>query len=167
MKLLLKEDVDNLGSVGDEVQVRDGYARNFLIPRGKAIVATTKNLKEFNHQKGVVQSKLKKLRKSAEAVAEQIAKAPCTIAKKVGDQGKLFGSVTTQEIADLLKAHGIEIDKRKIQMTPIKSLGEFKVPVKLQAQVVAHVAVTVVAEQVEEAKEEPKEGAKEEAKTAE
>lgn len=162
MKLLLKEDVDNLGSVGDEVQVRDGYGRNFLIPRGKAILASEKNVKQLNHQKSIVQGKLKKLRKSSEAFAEEISKITCVITKKVGDQGKLYGAVTTQEIADFLKEKGIEVDKRKIQMPdPIKALGDFKVPLKLVAQVVAQINVSVVAE-----KEEEKTEVKEEAKTS-
>ena len=162
MKLLLKEDVENLGSVGDEVQVRDGYGRNFLIPRGKAILASAKNMKQFSHQKSIVQGKLKKIRKASETVAEEISKVTCVISKKVGDQGKLYGSVTTQEIADFLKEKGIEIDKRKIQMPDhIKALGEYKVPLKLAAQVVAQINVSVIAE-----KEEEKTEVKEEAKTS-
>lgn len=160
MKLLLKEDVENLGSVGDEVSVKDGYARNYLVPRGKAIVATHKSMKQFNHQKSVVERKVKKLRKSAEALAEQIAATACVFEKKVGEQGKLFGSVTAQEIADKLKENGVEVDRRKIQMIPIKSLGEFQVPLKLQAHVVAQINVTVVAEKEEEPKTEAKEEAK-------
>ncbi|OGW16485.1 MAG: 50S ribosomal protein L9 [Nitrospinae bacterium RIFCSPLOWO2_12_FULL_47_7] len=163
MKLLLKEDVDNLGSVGDEVQVRDGYGRNFLIPRGKAILANEKNLKQFNHQKSIVQGKLKKLRKSSEAAAAEINKVTCIITKKVGDQGKLFGAVTSQEIADALKKAGVEIDKRKIvPHDPIKSLGDFKVSLKLAGQVLAQINVSVVAEK-EEAKVEAE--VKEETKT--
>lgn len=164
MKLLLKEDVENLGSVGDEVQVRDGYGRNYLIPRGKAILATPKNLKQFNHQKGVVQGRFRKLQKTSEALAAEISKVTCVITKKVGEQGKLFGAVTSQEIADLLKEKGIEIDKRKIlPHDPIKSLGEFKVSLKLAAQVVAQISVSVVAE--EEEKAEAAAEVKEEAKT--
>lgn len=150
MKVLLKEDVDNLGAVGDEVNVRDGYGRNFLIPRGKAILASSKNVKQFNHQKSVVQGRMKKLQKASEGLAAEIAKVTCVITKKVGDQGKLYGAVTSQEIADLLKEKGIEIDKRKIlHHDPIKSLGEFKVPLKLAAKVVAQINVSVVAEQEE------------------
>lgn len=150
MKLLLKEDVDNLGSVGDEVQVRDGYGRNFLIPRGKAMLADSKSIKQFNHQKSVVQGRLRKIQKSAEGVAAEIAKVTCVITKKVGDQGKLFGAVTSQEIADMLKEKGIEIDKRKIlHHDPIKMTGEYKVPLKLAAKVVAQINVHVVAEKEE------------------
>jgi len=104
MKVLLKEDVIKLGSCGDEVEVKDGYGRNFLIPTGKAIMATPKNLKQFKHQKSIVQSKSKKLKGEAQTVAEAIAKATLTVTKKVGDQGKLFGAVTSQELADLMDA---------------------------------------------------------------
>lgn len=146
MNLLLKEDVDGLGFCGDEVKVRDGYGRNYLIPQGKAILATPKNLKQFNHQKMVVQGKVKKIINSANEIAEKIAKVDCTIKKKVGDQGgKLFGSVTTQEIMEVLRANGIEVDKRKIQPAePIKSLGDFQVPIKLHTEVVAQIKVSVV-----------------------
>ena len=103
MKLLLKEDVDGLGFCGDEVEVKDGYGRNFLIPKGKALLATPNNLKAFNHQKRIVQSKVKKVTEIAQGVADEISKAPIKIKKKIGDGGKMFGSVTAQEISDLLK----------------------------------------------------------------
>ena len=157
MKVLLKEDVIKLGSCGDEVEVKDGYGRNFLIPTGKAIMATPKNLKQFKHQKSIVQSKSKKLKGEAQTVAEVIAKATLTVTKKVGDQGKLFGAVTSQELADLMDAKGISLDKRKIQMAePIKTLGEFKVPVKLHPEVIAEINLSVVAEESQEPQE-PKE----------
>jgi len=145
MNLLLKEDVEGLGFCGEEVKVRDGYGRNFLIPQGKAILATPRNIKQFNHQKMVVQGKVKKIINSATELAEKIAKVDCTIKKKVGEQGKLFGSVTTQEIMEVLRASGIEVDKRKIQPAePIKALGDFQVPIKLHTEVVAQIKVSVV-----------------------
>lgn len=145
MKVLLKEDVDNLGSVGDLCEVKDGFGRNYLLPKGKAILATPKNVKQFKHQKNIVEGKLRKVIQSAQAVAEEIAKVQCTISKKVGEQGKLFGSVTTQEIVDILKDNGVDVDKRKIHLEePIKTLGEFKVPLKLHSQVTAEINVTVV-----------------------
>lgn len=153
MKLLLLEDVDKLGTIGDEVEVKDGYGRNFLIPQKKAILATSKNVKQFNHHKSIIQRKLKKLKGEAEQVAEAIGKLDIKVTKKVGEHGKLFGSVTSQEIADLVAAKGVEIDKRKIQLSdPIKALGEFKVPVKLHPEVIAEIQVTVVSE------DEPKTG---------
>lgn len=145
MNLLLKADVDGLGFCGDEVKVRDGYGRNYLIPQGKAILATPKNVKQFNHQKMVVQGKVKKIINSANELAEKIGKVNCTIKKKVGEQGKLFGSVTTQEIMEVLRQNGVEVDKRKIQPTePIKALGDFQVPIRLHTEVVAKITVSVV-----------------------
>ena len=147
MKVLLKEDVPKLGSVGDEVEVKDGYGRNFLIPSGKALLATPKNLKQFRHQKNLVEHKVKKFKGIAQGVADQLTQMSISITKKVGEQGKLFGAVTSQEIADLVAAQGVEIDRRKIQMSePIKSLGEFKIPVKLHPEIVAEVTLNVTGE---------------------
>lgn len=152
MKVLLKEDVFKLGSVGDEVEVKDGYGRNFLIPTGKALLATPKNLKQFRHQKSIVDHKVRKLKGAAQDVADQLSKLSLSIKKKVGEQGKLFGSVTSQEIAELVSAQGVEIDRRKIQLgEPIKSLGEFKIPVKLHPQVTAEMTLTVTAVESAEA----------------
>ena len=163
MKLLLKEDVDGLGFCGDEVEVKDGYGRNFLIPKGKALLATPNNLKAFNHQKRVVQSKVKKVIATVQAIADEIAKVTCTVKKKIGDTGKMFGSVTAQEIADLLKVQGVDIDRRKIQITePIKKAGEYKIPIKLHTEVTAEIKLVVEAEQeVAEPTEEPAEHAPE------
>jgi large subunit ribosomal protein L9 len=148
MKVLLKEDVDNLGSVGDEVSVRDGYGRNFLVPRGKAVFATPKNRKAFGHQKAIVQRKVKKLKLEAETLAEQIRKVPLTVVKKVGEQGKLFGAVTSQDIYQMLKEKGIEVDRRKILLQdPIKTPGDHKVAIKLHGEVTVSVVVSVVKEE--------------------
>tara|TARA_B100000686_G_scaffold164518_1_gene172174 strand:+ start:1627 stop:2133 length:507 start_codon:yes stop_codon:yes gene_type:complete len=151
MKLLLKEDVDGLGFCGDEVEVKDGYGRNFLIPKGKALLATPNHLKAFNHQKRIVQAKVKKVITIAQGVADEISKATLKTKKKMGEGGKMFGSVTTQEISDLLKAKGIEIDRRKIQMQePIKKAGEFTIPVKLHPEVIGQIELIVEGEKVEE-----------------
>jgi large subunit ribosomal protein L9 len=167
MKLLLKEDVEGLGYCGDEVSVRDGYGRNYLVPQGKAILATPKNLKQFNHQKMIVAGKVKKIVNSATALAEEIAKVTCTIKKKVGEQGKLYGSVTNQEIAEVLRKSGIEVDKRKIHPSePIRSLGDFVVPLKLHTEVTAEIKVSVVPDK-EPAKEAAAAAAPEEAKQEE
>jgi large subunit ribosomal protein L9 len=156
MKLLLKEDVENLGVCGDEVEVKGGYGRNYLIPKGKALLATPKNVKQFAHQKSIVQAKTKKFIDAANAVAEEISKVKCEIKKKVGEQGKLFGSVTAQNIHDLLSEGGVEIDRRKIQLSePIKTLGEYKVPVKLHPVVTAEINLSVVAEEVAAVEEAP------------
>ena len=116
MKLLLKEDVHGLGNCGDEVEVKNGYGKNFLIPNGHAIAATPKNLKQFNHQKTIVQGRLKKIKISAEAQAFEIRKALCVFKKKTGDNGKIFGAVTTQDISKSLRSHGVELDRRKLQL---------------------------------------------------
>ena len=151
MKLLLKEDVDGLGFCGDEVEVKDGYGRNFLIPKGKALLATPNNLKAFNHQKRIVQAKVKKVTTVAQGVADEISKATLQTKKKMGEGGKMFGSVTAQEISDLLKANGIEIDRRKIQMQePIKKAGEFTIPVKLHPEITGQIKLIVEGEKAEE-----------------
>ena len=155
MKLLLKEDVDGLGFCGDEVEVKDGYGRNFLIPKGKALLATPNNLKAFNHQKRIVQSKVKKVIGFAQGVADEINQTPIQIKKKIGDGGKMFGSVTAQEISDLLKAKGIDLDRRKVQiLEPIKKAGEYAIPVKLHPNVIAEIKLSVEGEKAEEKPEE-------------
>ena len=147
MKLLLKEDVDGLGFCGDEVEVKDGYGRNFLVPKGKALLATPNNLKAFNHQKRVVQGKLAKVVAAAKTIADEVERVTCLIKKKVGDTGKMFGSVTAQEISDLLKAQGVDVDRRKIQIAePIKKAGEYKIPVKLHLNVIADIKLIVEGE---------------------
>ena len=150
MKLLLKEDVHGLGSCGDEVEVKNGYGKNFLIPNGHAIAATPKNLKQFNHQKSIVQGRLKKIKVGAEAKALEIGKALCIFHKKTGDSGKIFGAVTAQDITESLRGHGVELDRRKLQLKEsIKSLGDFEVPVKLHPEVTVAVKVKVIQEEVE------------------
>ncbi len=147
MKVILTEDVPHLGSAGNLVKVKDGYARNFLIPQGKAILATTQNLKQLEHQKKQVQARLTKLQREAEQLARRIEAVSCTVAKASGEEDKLFGSVTAADIQASLKNEGIEIDKKQIQLDePIKSLGIFTVPVKLHPAVTAHVKLWVVKE---------------------
>jgi large subunit ribosomal protein L9 len=151
MKLLLKEDVDGLGFCGEEVEVKDGYGRNFLIPKGKALLATPNNLKAFNHQKKIVQAKVKKVTGIAQEVADKISAVTIQIKKKMGDGGKMFGAVTAQEISDLLKAKGIDIDRRKIQVQePIKKAGDYSIPAKLHPEVTAEIKLTVEGEKVVE-----------------
>ena len=157
MKLLLNEDVDGLGFCGDEVEVKDGYGRNFLIPKGKALLATPNNLKAFNHQKRIVQAKVKKVTGIAQEVADKINAVTIQIKKKMGDGGKMFGAVTAQEISDLLKAKGIDIDRRKIQIQePIKKAGEYSIPAKLHPQVTAEIKLTVEGQKVVEKAESKK-----------
>jgi large subunit ribosomal protein L9 len=147
MKLILREDVENLGRGGDVVDVKPGYGRNFLLPRGLAVVANPKNLREIEHQKSVAAAKAAKLKASAEAVAKRLAETPITLKRKVGEQDKLFGSVTALDIAEALSARGLQLDRRSIDLAePIKTTGDFEVPVKLHHDVVGKAKVKVEAE---------------------
>lgn len=145
MKVILREDVDKLGRMGDLVNVADGYARNFLLPRNMAALATTKNIKSLEHEKRVIADRIKKEKMAAEEEAKKIGAISVSISVQVGEEGKLFGSVTSKDIADAIVAQGFEIDKRKIQLEkPIKETGTFMVPVKVHHDVTAQVKVEVV-----------------------
>ena len=148
MQVILREDVDNLGKIGDLVKVKDGYARNFLVPKKKAIEATPKNVKAMEHAKKMVSDRLRTLKKAATADAENIKALAITIKAKVGEEGKLFGSVTTMDIAGAMQAQGVAIDKRKIMLEePIKRTGDYTVQVKLHTDVMADLKVSVIAEE--------------------
>ena len=145
MKLILKEDVEHLGRIGDLVDVARGYARNFLLPRKKGIVATPKNMKEVEHQKRCIALQVQKARLSAEGQAEKISAMTVRIAVQVGENGKMFGSVTARDISDALSAQGIDLDRRHIEIEkPIKDLGTVVVPVNVYHNVMARVTVEVV-----------------------
>jgi large subunit ribosomal protein L9 len=147
MQIVLLEDVPTLGRAGDTLKVSDGYGRNYLIPRKKAILATDKNIKNLEHQKRQIQHQLGNRKKDAERMAEQIEKLSCTFAKTVGESGKLFGSVTSMEIENYLKENGIDVDRKKILMEePIKNLGMFTIPIKIHPEVTANLKVWVVQE---------------------
>jgi large subunit ribosomal protein L9 len=147
MKLILREDVYNLGKGGELVEVKAGYGRNFLIPRGLAVLANPKNIREVEHQKAVAAAKAAKLKASAEAVAKRLSETPVTLRRKVGEQDKLYGSVTAMDVAEALAARGLDIDRRSIDLAePIKALGDFEVGVKLHSEVVGKVKVKVEAE---------------------
>ena len=147
MKLILREDVENLGKGGELVEVRPGYGRNFLIPRGLAVLANARNVRELEHQRKVAEAKAAKLKQSAEAVAKRLAETPVTLVRKVGEQDKLYGSVTAIDIAEALQAQGVQIDRRAIHLPePIKALGDFEVEVRLHSEVVAKVKLSVTPE---------------------
>jgi large subunit ribosomal protein L9 len=147
MKVILKDNVENLGEIGDLVPVKPGYARNFLIPQGKAIEATVRNVKVLEHQKKLVQDRINKTIRSAESLAKRIESISVTISQKVGENDRLFGSVTTMHIADALMEEGFDVDKKKILLEePIKQLGVYTVPVKLHPDVSANLKVWVVEE---------------------
>ncbi|MFI5303307.1 MAG: 50S ribosomal protein L9 [Nitrospiria bacterium] len=144
MKVILKEDVDHLGKMGNLVDVKDGFARNFLIPNRKAVLATDRNTKELEHEKKIIDVKLKKIRKEAESLGEKIQALTLHIQVQAGEGDKLFGSVTSQDIADALERESIAIDKKKILLEkPLKELGLFPVPIKLHADVIANIKVSV------------------------
>jgi large subunit ribosomal protein L9 len=148
MQVILREDIDKLGSIGDLVKVADGYARNFLVPKNKAIEATPDNLNAMNHAKKMVSDRIRKIKKVATAEADQLRGLAVIIKAKTGEEGKLFGSVTSMDIADAVKAKGIEIDKRKIVLDePIKRLGDYTVSVKMHADILADIKVSVIAEE--------------------
>ena len=147
MKLILREEVENLGKGGDLVDVKPGYGRNYLLPRGLAVLANTKNVRELEHQKKVAEAKAAKAKASAEAVAKRLAETPVTLKRKVGEQDKLYGSVTALDIVEALGARGMQLDRRIIDLPePIKSVGDHEVPVKLHRDVVGKVKVKVEAE---------------------
>lgn len=147
MKLILREDVYNLGKGGDLVEVKPGYGRNFLIPGGLAVLANPKNIREVEHQKAVAAAKAAKLKASAEAIAKRLSDTPVSLRRKVGEQDKLYGSVTAMDLAEALAARGLDIDRRTIDLSePIKTLGDFEVSVKLHSDVVGKVKVKVEAE---------------------
>ncbi len=148
MQVILREDIDNLGKIGDLVKVAPGYARNFLVPKKKAIEATPKNVHAMEHAKKMVADRLRKLKKEAAADADRVKALAITIKAKAGEEGKLFGSVTSMDIAEAMKAQGVVIDKRKIVLEePIKRLGDHTITVKLHADVTADFKLTVVAEE--------------------
>lgn len=147
MKVILRETLPNLGQAGDVVDVRPGYGRNYLIPQGKAVMATVGNVRRIEHEKRVALAQQAKIKASATDVATRLAAIELTIARKVGEQEKLYGSVTSLDIAEALAAQNLEIDRRQIQLDePIRTLGTFEVPVRLHAEVTQPVKVIVVAE---------------------
>jgi large subunit ribosomal protein L9 len=147
MEVILREHVDNLGKRGDLVKVADGYARNYLLPRKMALLATEGNKKVIEREKVKFDAKEAEEKKIAEAMAERMAAVEVEISRKVGETQALYGSVTSSDIAEALAAKGFDIDRRKLQLAePIKHLGESQVPVKLHREVTAHVTVKVVAE---------------------
>ena len=147
MKLILREDVEHLGKGGELVDVKPGYGRNFLLPRGLAVAANPKNVRELEHQRKIAEAKAAKLKASAEAVAKRLADTPVTLKRKVGEQDKLYGSVTALDIVEALAARGLQLERRTIDLPePLKTIGEFEVPVKLHREVVGKAKVKVEAE---------------------
>jgi len=147
VKLILTESVPSLGEAGDLVRVRPGFARNYLVPQGKAIFASESKVAELEHHKRVVAEKVALQLKDLNAARDRLQSLALEVSARVGEEGKLFGSVTSVQIAELLAEKGFEIDRRKIELAePIKEAGEHSVPVKLHRDIVAQVKLTVVAE---------------------
>jgi large subunit ribosomal protein L9 len=146
MKVILRQDVDELGFEGDIVDVANGYARNYLIPRGIGLVADNRNIKMFEMQKKKIEVRKLKAKEDAEKAREALAGMTVTIAQKAGEEGRLYGSVTSMDIAEDLEQQGFTVDRRKVVLEkPIKTLGEFDVPVKMHPEVTGSVKVVVVA----------------------
>jgi large subunit ribosomal protein L9 len=147
MEVILREHVDNLGKRGEIVKVADGYARNYLLPRKLALLANDGNKKQIEREREKFEAKESEEKKSAEALAARMDNLGVEIARKVGENDVLFGSVTTSDIAAALAAKGFEVDRRKLHLAePIKKLGEFDIPLKLQREVTATIKIKVVAE---------------------
>jgi len=146
MEVILNESIESLGRAGDIVKVSDGYARNYLIPKGIAIIANKKNLVQIEKQRAAILERAAKMRQEFEALAEQLAKLELEIPVKVGEEEKLYGSVTSMDIAKAIEEKGYQVDRKKILLSePIKALGEYEVPIKLSPDVTATVNVKVVA----------------------
>jgi large subunit ribosomal protein L9 len=146
MQVILTQDVTNLGKAGELVSVRPGYGRNYLVPRGMAVSATAANVHRLEHDKRVIARKVAKERAGAEAQAERINVVTLQFDRQVGDEDKMFGSVTSRDLAEQLKKAGVDIDHRQIELDqPIKALGKYEVPVKLSAGVTANLKFFVVA----------------------
>jgi large subunit ribosomal protein L9 len=146
MEVILREDVPSLGATGDVVKVRPGYARNYLLPRGLAVLADRRNIQVLEHNRRVVAAKRDRDRQQAQTLAEQMGKLRLVIQERAGEEGKLFGSVTNQDVERALAKSGFPIDRRKIRLDePLKALGEYTVPVHLGAGVDAQITVVVEA----------------------
>lgn len=147
MEVILREDVPNLGGVGDVVKVKPGFARNFLLPRGLAVVADRRNIRVLEHQKRLVADKRERDRRQAQSVAQNLSSVRLTIKARAGEEGKLFGSVTNLDIERALADHGFTVERRRIRLEePIKVLGEHVVPIHLGVGVDANVTIVVEAE---------------------
>lgn len=155
MKLILRADVENLGSLGDVVEVKPGYGRNYLLPQGLAMVASPANLKVFEQERNKLQARMDALRAEARGLSARLEALEVVIPMHVGENDKLYGSVTSTIIGDAIAALGVEVDHRRILMdAPIRSLGEHPVRVRLHADVIAVVPVKVVSDHQPAAEEE-------------
>jgi large subunit ribosomal protein L9 len=147
MEVILRDHVDNLGRRGEIVKVADGYARNYLLPRKLALVATEGNKKQIERERAKFEAKESEERKVVQSLADRLANVEIVITRRVGDTEALYGSVTSTDIAEALSAKGFDVDRRKLQLAdPIKKIGDVDVPVKLHRDITATIKVKVVAE---------------------
>jgi len=144
LRVVLTEDLPNLGNTGELVNVRPGYARNFLIPRGLAAVATRDNVKRIEHEKRIAEARAAKARAAAEELSKQVDGVRVTIEVKVGEENKLYGSVTSRDVEEALEKKGHKVDRRKIVMDPIKAIGDYRFSIKLAQTASAEIVVSVV-----------------------
>ncbi len=145
MQVILKENVEHLGHIGDIVKVAPGYARNYLLPKGLVVEATDRNAKALEHTKKHLEYKKNKVLESARGLAARIEALALSISHQAGEEGKLFGAVTTKELAEKLSEAGIEVDRKKIVSDPIKHTGEYAIPVKIHPEITATLKVSIVA----------------------
>jgi large subunit ribosomal protein L9 len=147
MKVILTKDLDNLGRAGALVEVKPGYGRNYLLPRNLAVLATAKNVRQLEHQKAGILSRAAKEKQNMTAMAQKLSAIEVKFTRKVGEQNKLFGSVTSKDVHEQLAGQGYQIERRQVHLPdPLKDLGTFEVDVKLHPEVTAKVKVTVLAE---------------------
>jgi large subunit ribosomal protein L9 len=147
MNVILKENVNTLGSIGEVVRVSSGYFRNFLLPKGLAVQADEKNVAQVENQKRALKKKLAAIRAEKEAAKAQLEAASIVIRRKSGENQKLFGSITSQDIVEALEQKGLKIDRKQIEMGgALKKLGTFKIPVRLMEGIIAEVNLSVVAD---------------------
>lgn len=144
MEIILQEDVPNLGRIGDVVKVRAGFGRNYLLPRGMAVLADRRNLRVLEHQKRIVAAKKERVQKTAQSLADKVNALKLVIPARAGEEDRLFGSVTNQDIEKALQAQGVTIDRRKIILPePLKQLGTYTVPIHLSSDVHTSVSVQI------------------------
>ena len=147
MEIILQEEVANLGQIGDIVKVRDGYARNYLLPRGLAVQANRRNVRALEHHKRLVAVKKERVQRQAQTLLDQLSALSLTIQAKAGEEGRLFGSVTNIDLETALKEQGLTLDRRRILLDePIKQLGSYEVPVNLGGALQANIKLEVTAE---------------------
>ena len=147
MKIILRENVEKLGKAGDVVKVKDGFGRNYLIPQNLAVLANVRNMKALDHDRRTIETRAKKTKKAAEATAATLSAVSLTIPAKAGEEGKLFGAITSRDIAEALGKAGVTVDRKAIQLAdPIKQVGDYKVKIRVAANVFPEISVSVVPE---------------------